>query len=631
MCGIVGYLKLRSESADWAEYLPKATESIITRGPDARSYVNVGNAGLGHVRLSIIDVSASGNQPMYADDGRYTIIYNGEVYNFKQYRDELVARGVSLHSNTDTEVLLHMYINEGPSFLNKLHGFFALAIYDKEANELFIARDRIGIKPLHYFLDDDHLAFGSELKGLLQFPIKRELDQNTLKLYLQLTYIPHPYSMLKGIKRLEPGHYLMVRNGEVEKQQYYQVERKANPNFTSESGSYKAFQELMDESVRMRMLSDVPLGAFLSGGIDSSVIVALASRYTDQLKTYSIGYADEPFFDETRYAEAVAKRYNTDHTVFKLKNDDLFGNLFNMLDHIDEPFADSSAIAVNILCQQTRKHVTVALSGDGADELFGGYNKYYAEYRLRKGGAAVNLAKAFAPAWAALPKSRNSKLTNLFRQLDKLARSARLSPSERYWFMVSFFQQDDVSKLLKRAGDAQEFNSRKEFILRHLPNSSMEVDQMDDVLYSDLHLVLPNDMLTKVDLMSMAHSLEVRVPFLDHRIAEFAFSIPFDQKINDSLRKRIVQESFRSLLPDELFNRPKHGFEVPLLKWFRNELNDLIMNDLLGDAFIEEQGLFHLTEIQRLKKKLMSSDPGDTATHIWTLIVFQHWWKRYLN
>lgn len=631
MCGIVGYLKLTPESADWGQQLPEATNSISSRGPDAQAFVNTGNVGLGHVRLSIMDVSDAGTQPMYAHDGRYSIVYNGEVYNFKKYREELVSKGVQLNSNTDTEVLLHMYIEEGPSFLNKLNGFFALAIYDKDKDELFIARDRIGIKPLHYYQDESHLAFGSELKGLLKFPIKRELDQTTLRLYLQLTYIPHPYSMLKGIRRLEPGHYLKVSQGKVENHQYYEVERKPNPEFKDETVSFKAFQDLMDESVRMRMLSDVPLGAFLSGGIDSSAIVAIASRYTDQLKTYSIGYADEPYFDETSFAELVAKKYKTDHTVFKLKNDDLFANLFDMLDHIDEPFADSSAIAVNILCQQTRKHVTVALSGDGADELFGGYNKYYAEYRLRKGGLAVQGAKALAPVWKALPKSRNSKVTNLFRQLDKLATSAKLSSSERYWFMVSFLPQDQASKLLKNDLNHQSFSERKELILRNLPDSSKSINQMDDVLYSDLHLVLPNDMLTKVDLMSMSHGLEVRVPFLDHRIAEFAFSIPFDQKINNNLRKRIVQESFRSLLPEELFNRPKHGFEVPILKWFRNELNDLIMNDLLGDTFVQAQGIFELSEIQLLKKKLMSNDPGDSATHIWTLIVFQHWWKRYLN
>ena len=631
MCGIVGYLKLTPESADWSHQLPEATNAIASRGPDAQAYANMGNAGLGHVRLSILDVSEAGNQPMYAHNGRYTIVYNGEIFNFKKHREELIAAGVQLTSDTDTEVLLHMYINEGASFLNKLNGFFALAIYHKDKDELFIARDRIGIKPLHYYQDDSHLAFGSELKGLLKFPIKRELDQTTLRLYLQLTYIPHPYSMLKKVRRLEPGHYLQVTNGKVENHQYYEVERKPNLAFKNEETSFKAFQDLMDESVRMRMLSDVPLGAFLSGGIDSSVIVALASRYTDQLKTYSVGFADEPFFDETSYAELVAKQYKTDHTVFKLKNDDMFYNLFDMLNQIDEPFADSSSIAVNILCQQTRKHVTVALSGDGADELFGGYNKYYAEYRLRKGGLAVQGAKALAPIWKALPKSRNSKVTNLFRQLDKLATSAKLSPSERYWFMVSFLPQDQASKLLKNNLDSDAFSERKDFILRNLPDSSTSIYQMDDVLYSDLHLVLPNDMLTKVDLMSMSHGLEVRVPFLDHRIAEFAFSLPFDQKINDKLRKRIVQESFRSLLPEELFNRPKHGFEVPILKWFRNELNDLIMNDLLGDAFVQAQGIFELSEIQELKRKLMSSDPGDSATHIWTLIVFQHWWKRFLN
>lgn len=611
--------------------LAKGVKAISSRGPDANAVVNRNPVGLGHVRLSILDTSEAGNQPMYADDHRYAIVYNGEVYNFQPFREELIEAGVQLNSSTDTEVLLHMYIREGVSFLNKLNGFFALAIHDKEDDTLLIARDRIGIKPLHYHADENSIVFASELKALLQFPIKRELDTATLRTYLQLTYVPNPKSMLKGIKRLEPGHYLMVKAGRLEKHCYYQVPRKEDPKMQNAEVSFKRFEELMDESVRMRMLSDVPLGSFLSGGIDSSAIVALASRYTDQLKTFSIGYADEPYFDETRYATAVANMYKTEHTVFKLKNDDLFANLFDMLDYIDEPFADSSAIAVNILSQHTRKHVTVALSGDGADELFGGYNKYYAEYRLRKGGIGVSGASALAPLWKALPKSRNGKVTNLFRQLDKLATSAKMSPSERYWFMVSFMPQEGSASFVDAEVNEADFNARKAHILQYISDNSTSVDQMDDVLYSDLHLVLPNDMLTKVDLMSMANSLEVRVPFLDHRVAEFAFSLPFDQKIGNGIRKRIVQETFRKMLPAEIFDRPKHGFEVPLLKWFRKELNGLIMDDLLSDPFIEQQGIFNSEAIKALKKKLMSSDPGDAATHVWTLIVFQYWWKKWLG
>lgn len=610
--------------------LVKGVDAISSRGPDANAVADRNPVGLGHVRLSIIDTTNAGNQPMYAEDDRYAIVYNGEIYNFKPFREELLAAGVQLNSTTDTEVLLHMYIREGADFLNKLNGFFALAIHDKVEDTLLIARDRIGIKPLHYYSNGTSIAFASELKALLQFPIKRELDTATLRTYLQLTYVPNPKSMLKGIKRLEPGHYLMVKGAQIENRCYYKVPREEDPEIQNEEVSFKRFEDLMDESVRMRMLSDVPLGSFLSGGIDSSAIVALASRYTDKLKTFSIGYADEPYFDETKYATAVAKMYGTDHTVFKLKNTDLFDNLFTMLDYIDEPFADSSALAVNILCQHTRKHVTVALSGDGADELFGGYNKYYAEYRLRKGGMAVAGATALSPLWSALPKSRNGKITNLFRQLDKLATSAKMTPAERYWFMVSFMPQDGAAGFLKAEVNEEDFNSRKEHILQYISSNSTTTNQMDDVLYSDLHLVLPNDMLTKVDLMSMANSLEVRVPFLDHRIAEFAFGLPFDQKIGNGIRKRIVQETFRKLLPAEIFDRPKHGFEVPLLKWFRNELNGLIMDDLLADSFVEEQGIFNVDATRALKKKLMSSDPGDSTTHVWTLIVFQHWWKKWM-
>jgi asparagine synthase (glutamine-hydrolysing) len=389
----------------------------------------------------------------------------------------------------------------------------------------------------------------------------------------------------------------------------------------------------MEKSVQLRMIADVPLGSFLSGGIDSSIIATLAARQTDKLNTFSIGYADEPLFDETHYAEAVAKKIGSNHTVFKLTNDDLYADLHDVLNYIDRPFADSSALPVHILCKHTRKHVTVALSGDGADELFSGYNKHAAEFRARNLGLKEQVVAALKPLWFLLPASRNSSIGNTVRQLQRFSEGVSLGAKDRYWNWASFMSERDVQNLMfnpstsLRAGVQNVDSERK----RKLTEELGTTNDLDEVLYTDLHQVLRNDMLTKVDLMSMANSLEVRVPFLDHEVVEFACSLPENFKITSSIRKRILQETFRPDLPEMLFKRPKHGFEVPLLNWFKAELDSLIKEDLLSRKLIDEQGIFNWRAVELLLNKLHSNDPGDSTTHIWNLIVFQTWWKKYIR
>lgn len=386
----------------------------------------------------------------------------------------------------------------------------------------------------------------------------------------------------------------------------------------------------MEASVQRRLISDVPLGAFLSGGIDSSVVAALASKYTSHLKTFSIGFRDEPMFDETRYANLVAKKIKSDHTVFQLTNDDLFQNLFNVLDYIDEPFADSSALPLYILSMQTRKHVTVALSGDGADELFGGYNKHAAEVRIRSNDGVAKALKVLSPFLKLLPQSRNSKSSNFTRQLNRFTDGMKLSAKERYWRWAGFEEEQTVEKMLladfsMKTKFREEYLRRKEDSLRFI----REDGDVNDVLYTDMKLVLPGDMLTKVDSMSMANSLEVRTPFLDYEVVNFAFSLPLSSKIDSNGRKKIVRDAFRNILPPELYTRNKQGFEVPLLKWFRNELKSLITDDLLSEKLIREQNIFRYEAIDQLKKKLFSNSPGESVDQVWALIVFQYWWKKY--
>lgn len=633
MCGITGIMAFNEIGRFHMINLSEATDKLAQRGPDGRGIFNTERVGLGHRRLAIIDTTSDGNQPMSDESKRYTIVFNGEIFNFKELKKELIDKGISFFSNSDTEVLLKLFILEKEKCLTKLNGFFSFAIYDQATDQLVIARDRYGIKPLLYYSDDDKFLFASEMKSLLAYGISKDIDYVSLYQYLQVNYIPYPNSIFKHVQKLQPGHYLTIEKRKVVEKKYYTIPYEEN-RVIDTSISYEKAQEqlalLLDDSVQKRLISDVPLGSFLSGGIDSSVIAALASRHTPHLNTFSIGYKDEPFFDETSYANLVAKKLGTNHTVFSLTNHDLLEHVFQILDYIDEPFADSSAIPTFILSRQTRKHVTVALSGDGADELFGGYNKHLAEYKIRSKNLSTQVLKTISPLAQLFPKSRNSFLTNKARQLDRFAKGAKLSPADRYWRWSSYVDEQEALDLfypyLKSTLNKHEYKKRKKIILQHLTNDST----LNDVFLSDIKLGLPNDMLTKVDLMSMANSLEVRVPFLDYRVVNFAFSLPIHYKIDNKMKKKIVQDAFRNLLPKELYNRPKQGFEVPLLKWFRHELKSLITNDLLDDTFIKEQGLFNLENIQQLKKKLNSKNPEDVHAQIWGLIVFQYWWKKYM-
>ncbi|MDP4268027.1 MAG: asparagine synthase C-terminal domain-containing protein, partial [Bacteroidota bacterium] len=435
-----------------------------------------------------------------------------------------------------------------------------------------------------------------------------------------------PYSIFKNVRKVGAGTYLEIKGKEIKENRYYSIPESSVNESLSYDEAQKTLIQLLDKSVERRLISDVPLGAFLSGGIDSSVIVALASKHTEHLNTFSIGYKDEPFFDETKYAELVADKYKTKHTTFSLSNDTLFENLFDILNYIDEPFGDSSAIAVNILSKYTRKHVTVALSGDGADELFAGYNKHAAELKLRNPDFTLNLLKFASPLLSFLPKSRNSKFANKIRQIDKFKSGMELTPRERYWEWCSFVSESSVNEMLNEKPDYDEYNRRKDDVLKYIRKGS----GINDVLYSDMLNVLQNDMLVKVDMMSMANSLEVRTPFLDYEVVNFAFSLPSDYKINSNMRKRILQDAFRNMLPEELYNRPKHGFEVPLLKWMKNELRSMIESDLLEDNYIKEQNIFNPVVINELKTRLFSTNPGDITAQIWTLIVFQYWWKKLM-
>lgn len=631
MCGIAGAYSFKNKLVE-QQCLQNAANSLNKRGPDNQNFVTIGKASLVHARLSIIDTSVAANQPIYDITQRYAIIFNGEIFNYQSVRDELLQKGVQFKTHSDTEVLLYAYIHFGESFLHKLNGFFAFAIHDKQEDTLFIACDRFGIKPLYYYSDDDFFFFGSELKNILQFPIKKEIDWSAVSLYFQMNYIPGKNAIFKNIQRLEPGQQLSIRNNNIEIKRWYNIPYNAlnaEQNQLSYEEQKKKLLALMDDSVRLRLIADVPLGAFLSGGIDSSVVTAMASRHTPHLNTFSIGFESNAFFDETPYANLVAKHFKTNHTVFKLKNDDLFESLHELLDYTDEPFADSSALLVNILSKFTRQHVTVALSGDAGDELFAGYNKHYGEWQMRNNSWQASIIHLLQPVWEKLPKSRSGNIANKIRQLERFAKGMDLKPAERWWQWCCINDTNYVEQLI---GDKADLSITEMIKIRQQYASLVQYDgTLNDCLLADVNMVLPYDMLTKVDRMSMRNSLEVRVPFLDYRIVEFAFSLPVSSKINGNMKKKIVQDAFREVLPNELYNRPKKGFEVPLLQWFRTDLKDKILNDWLSDEYIQQQGVFNINTIQQLKLQLFSNNPGDVHAQIWALIVFQNFWRKYMD
>ncbi|HNQ67737.1 MAG TPA: asparagine synthase (glutamine-hydrolyzing) [Bacteroidales bacterium] len=626
MCGITGIYCFEGTADKFSDKLSAAVNTLSKRGPDNENISFHNKIGLGHTRLSIIDTSNAANQPFIDNTGKYAIVFNGEFYNYKEYKNELIDDGIQFRSESDTEVLLYLLIKYGKSALEKINGCFAFAFCDFDKEKCLLARDRMGINPLYYYNDNEKLIFASEMKAILAYNIPKRLDYESLKIYFQLNYLPVNCSIIKNVNKLEPGSYIEIHNNNFTISKYYKI-HQFNPNEKHDDyeTAKTTIRNLLDCSVKRRLISDVPLGCFLSGGIDSTIITALASEHTKNLNTFSIGFKDEDYFDETEYSQIVAKRYHTNHTEFKVSNDDLLNDLESVLNYIDEPFADSSALAVNILSKLTRQKVTVALSGDGADELFAGYNKYAAHFNSKYSGTREKLISAMNPVWKVLPKSRNSKSANLIRQLDRFSEGYKLDSYDRYWFWASIGSEQYSKNLLKIAVD----NNIYSLLKQKYKTDYNDFSEINSILYADMHLVLEGDMLTKVDRMSMANSLEVRTPFLDHSVVDYVFSLPASYKITATQRKKILKDSFSDLIPQEILNLPKHGFEVPLLKWFRNELWAMINNDLLSEKFIKEQGIFNYSIIEQLKTNIKSKNPSDSAAKIWALIVFQSWWKKY--
>ena len=623
MCGIAGIWS-HKEIRENAPYAKHVLKRLQHRGPDHQDQLTIGHAQLFHTRLSIIDITAAGNQPMSDPTGRWHLVFNGEIFNFRALRKSLEQKGVKFRSQTDSEVLLHLFAAEGPACLKKLNGFFAFAIYDLQNNKLFLARDRMGQKPLLYSIVDGTLYFASELSALLAFPVPRKIDGSSLQLFLQLNYIPAPYTILQNVYKLLPGNWLEISTSGSKTHTWYEIPAENRINSGPEIiNPEKALYEALDRAVETRLESDVPLGSFLSGGLDSSIITYLASRKVKGLKTFSIGYRDAQFFDETSYAKQVAESLQTEHHAFHLTAADLLENVHDILLATDEPFADSSAIPFYLLSKLTKEHVTVALSGDGADELFSGYNKHRALFRAQQVSASNRLLKFASPFLQKQHGSRHSGIGQVMRKLRKYSNGLSLERSERYWLWATFMENHQSKALLIDHGQ-EEMLSRKSDIL-----STIGEEFFNDFLAVDTRLVLPNDMLKKVDMMSMASALEVRSPFLDPEVVQLAFDLPHQHKVSTREGKLILRQAFKHYLPQEVLQRPKKGFEVPLRQWLRGALYDELSH-VLDPEFLEDQNLFNPHEIQKVEAQLHSSKPGDSPYHLWAILVFQSWYQRFM-
>ena len=626
MCGITGVFQFNEFSDKYVDLTSKATSAMILRGPDNQQTLQIGKAVLGHARLSIIDLSNAASQPFTDKTGRFSIVFNGEFFNYLEHRNSLSHKGYVFKSNSDTEVLLALFIEHGIDCLKLINGFFAIAIYDKQQDTLYLARDRFGIKPLLFHYNETRIAFASEMKALLCYDINRTINNSVLFSYFVHNYIPGNESIIESVEKLPAGHYMVCANGKFEVTLWYTMPQPGTSIETYEE-SVKQLDTLLDDAVKLRLISDVPLGCFLSGGIDSSVIAAIATRHKPDLMTFSLGFPDQPFFDETKWAEIAAKHLNTNHQSFQITNNELLDILPSVLDYIDEPFADSSAILVNILAKQTRQHVTVALSGDGADELFGGYRKHLAHYKAINYKKYQRLAQVVNPILKLLPQSRNNTITDKIRQIARFTEGISLTPEDRYiqWASISSF--NNVHDLLLNNLEPNSYRAYIESITASIKSN----ESIGEITKADLQMVLYGDMIPKVDLMSMANSLEVRPPFLDYRVVEFGLSLPNKYKVYGSSRKKILQDTYRSKLPGELFTRPKKGFEVPLTNWMRNELFQLIDKDFLKKEYIIHQEIFNYRTTEKLKKQLLSNNVGDSPSKLWALIVFQNWYKKYIE
>ncbi|MBI2167180.1 MAG: asparagine synthase (glutamine-hydrolyzing) [Candidatus Omnitrophica bacterium] len=627
MCGIAGIVQPENQGAVDPGILRRMNESQRHRGPDDEGYYLKGPVGLAMRRLKIIDLEG-GHQPLANETEDVWTVFNGEIYNFRELRDELITKGHRFHTATDTEVIVHLYEEEGEDFVGRLRGMFAIALWDEKAQKLLLIRDRIGIKPLHYWFQGGTLAFASEIKALLECPaVGRELSLTALNDYLSFLYIPAPRTIYQEIQKLPPGHWARYQHGKFEIRPYWDFNGAVEAG-RSEHEWIELLREALEESVRAHLVSDVPLGAFLSGGMDSSTVVAWMSRTASEpVKTYSIGFPDSRF-NELPYARKVAKRFETEHHE-EMVEAGAFELLPKIVSLFDEPFADSSGIPTYLVSRFARSDVTVALSGDGGDELFGGYLWTQKEIWLErfrrlppffgKGMSPLFLKKGYRPL-------REKGFWNAVRRFYY---DAALSPAESYARRAMCFQPWMLAELLQPSVLEESRGEGSLDLIRSFFERSGSRSLIDQFLYLDSKIYLPDDLLTKVDRMSMAHSLEVRVPLLDHKLAELAFSMPHSLKMKSRTTKYILKQAMRGLLPRGILRQRKQGFSIPLERWFRNELYSFARKILVEDEPVSRR-YFRLDYVRWLLEAHRRG-AQNFGSQLYALVVFEIWCRTNLN
>jgi len=628
MCGICGIVHSEKERIVEANLIKKMCDVITHRGPDDFGIYADHNVGLGMRRLSIIDLE-TGKQPISNEDGKIWIVFNGEIYNHKELRKELEGFGHKYKTQTDTETIVHAYEEYGDNCVQRLNGMFAFAIWDCHKNMLFLARDRIGIKPLYYFFDKNRFIFGSEIKSILQAgDIPKRIDLQALDSFLTMEFIPAPLSIFQDIKKLPPGYTLKLRDNNIWLQNYWDVEIKSNG--VNPLQIKQKLKALLQDAVKLRLMSDVPLGAFLSGGIDSSTVVALMAQVMDQpVKTFSIGFEDSTY-NELKYARIIAEKFNTEHHEFIIKPDivDLADNLLKFL---DEPFGDFSIFPTYLVSKMARDYVTVVLSGDGGDELFGGYDTYIAnklaKYYTRipnflRNGCLTRLLEMIPPS---------SKKKGLINRTKRFVEGMKL-PEELHHTRWMIFLQELEKELLYNQ-DMKSGILEKDpykFIRRYFANVAYNhADEINQQMYVDLKMYLVDNILVKVDRMSMATSIEARVPFLDHRFVEFAGTIPGNLKIQGLKTKVILKQAMEDLLPREILYRGKEGFSIPIKNWLREELKPLMM-DTLAREKIKREGFFNSAFVENLKNQHLAGTENHSH-RLWALMIFGRWYDIYMQ
>ncbi len=623
MCGIVGIYYFDPQQQAAEADLQLMTDQIVHRGPDDQGFYVEGNVGLGMRRLSIIDLGG-GRQPIFTPDRQKVIVFNGEVYNFVDHRPGLQKKGHKFSTRTDTEVVLHLYQQYGLDFFEKLNGMFGLAIWDKTEQTLIVARDRLGIKPLYYYRDSEKLVFASEIKAILALPfVQAELDLKGLGAFLKYGFTPAPLTMFKNIYKIPPAHFLKVKDRQIEQHSFWRLSYR--DKFTGgEDQIAEELYELLKDSVKYRLIADVPLGSFLSGGIDSSGIVHIMSELgIEDISTYCIGFGKGyESYNELENARRFAEDYQTNHHDILVRPDvvELFPQLITSL---DEPLADSSFLVTYLVSQLARETVTVILSGVGGDELFGGYRRYL--------NVQMNKYIKVLPLWMRrhvlkklfnqLPVDRNSTLLNYFRLAKAYINTSDMVPEDQYGFYSSVFKDDFRNEMVlqEQAGP--------NFYYQYFQECDSDF-MLDKMLYFDLKTSLPEQLLMLSDKMTMAVSLEGRVPYLDHRLVEFAARIPVDLKIKGFNLRYIQKKVFRNRFPDYVFQQKKKGFGAPVGAWIRNELKPMAY-DLLSNDYLQRQGVFDPAVIQRVLRDHFDMKE-DYTDHLLALISFQIWYDAYL-